>query len=230
MRAACLLITQSAASHRRRPPRDWVTFFSLPSSLPIAERRLVKAFVATVRGHSRAALFTAIRRCLAPRGTLAELATVTPVEWGLCKELYVAKLFDECGAPSRSEALERLRLEQIARDNAERKLEDTERRLAQTQSALDRTNLSLNEVQDQLETDQRMRETTEKMLEEVQDKLAGELGAHDETQSQLTRWHALMHSFVGVVKTASPSAAVDQAPYGSPMRLGGSPVPVRALR
>merc|ERR1711934_592713 len=93
--------------------------------------------------------------------------------------------------------------------------------------ALDRTNAQLNDTQDMLEADQRMRETTEKMLEEVQDKLSGELTAHDETQSQLTRWHALMHSFVGVVKTASPSAAVDQAPYGTPVRALGTPV--RAL-
>merc|ERR1719213_247008 len=91
-------------------------------------------------------------------------------------------------------------------------------RLGNTQAALDRAMMARSEAQQHLESNQRAREVTEKMLEEVQDKLSGELTAHDETQSQLSRWHSLMHSFVGVVKTASPSAAVDQAPYGSPVR------------
>merc|ERR1712086_645719 len=108
---------------------------------------------------------------------------------------------------------------------------ETERRLVSTQQALDRTAHKLSDTQESLEQGQIMRENVEKALEEVQDKLSGELTAHDETQAQLTRWHSLMHSFVGVVKTASPSAAVDQAPYGSPARIPlGNTSPVRALQ
>merc|ERR1712070_1024218 len=107
-----------------------------------------------------------------------------------------------------------LHLEQQARDAAERKLEETERRLVTTQQALDRTAHKLGDTQDALEQGQILREQTEKALEEVQDRLSSELNAHDDTQSQLNRWHSLMHSFVGVVKTASPSAPTNRIPSG----------------
>merc|ERR1711865_860720 len=115
-----------------------------------------------------------------------------------------------------TQTIERLHLEQQARDAAERKLEETERRLVSTQQALDRTAHKLSDTQESLEQGQIMRENVEKALEEVQDKLSSELNAHDDTQGQLTRWHSLMHSFVGVVKTASPSASTNRIPYGQP--------------
>jgi hypothetical protein len=88
-----------------------------PSSLPANERRMIKLLLSTVRRHPRKVLFAALRRYLAPRGTLAELQACTPADWGLCKELYVAKLFDERKVPRAT--LERLRDPQRVPSRAE---------------------------------------------------------------------------------------------------------------
>ena len=79
------------------------------SSLPTAEQRMLKLLINTVKSHSRPALFTAIRRYLAPRGTVQCLANVTPGDWAICKELYNAKLFFE-------RKVARSTLEELVRD------------------------------------------------------------------------------------------------------------------
>merc|ERR1711865_185482 len=124
---------------------------------------------------------------------------------------YIAQLEAQVAELTRQkEALE------VALNECERKLAEALAALADERHAHGVTREKLSDTQESLEQGQIMRENVEKALEEVQDKLSSELNAHDDTQSQLTRWHSLMHSFVGVVKTASPSASTNRIPYGQP--------------
>ena len=62
--------------------------------------RTLQSLAHVVRTHERAPLFEAMRRLLAPRGTLRDLRSrITTASWSMCRELYSAKLFVDLAIP-----------------------------------------------------------------------------------------------------------------------------------
>ena len=70
-----------------------------PEQLPPNDAQCVMGFVLTIRSCSAAALASAIRQRLAPRGTLADLERASATDWAMCKECYLGRLLVDADVP-----------------------------------------------------------------------------------------------------------------------------------